>query len=49
VDRDALASALVRLGVPVDRSKRVVGAAIEALSPGTRTDTAVLRHALASL
>jgi 5-methylcytosine-specific restriction endonuclease McrA len=49
VDRDALASALVRLGVPVDRSKRLVGAAIEALSPGTRTDTAVLRHALASL
>jgi hypothetical protein len=40
---------LVRLGVPAVRSRRLIGAAIEALPPGELNEAGVLRKAVASI
>jgi len=47
LDLDDLASALVRLGIPAERSRRLVEKAHAALPTGTRTEAGVLRRALA--
>jgi len=47
LDLEALAHGLMRLGLPIVRSRQIIGAAIEALRRGEIAEAGVLRRALA--
>ena len=49
VDLEALAQGLVRLGVPVARSRRIIGSVVDGMPRDELTEASVLRGALAAI